>query len=166
MTYERKRMALFARLYSAFFFENYFINIENRKEKERCRKRLTQILGFKPSIHKNFSIQHRAFKEDLTSIRVYLAIEKEMGYLFEHRADGYSFIIEDYGYALLEPAIERVVGNTFSKLNDSEFAIQHEQLKTKYRGIYYSVAYKYKLPTIGVLAFMLRLITPPSKHNK
>ena len=52
--------------------------------------------------------------------------------MLAHRSDGYSFIEEDYGHALLEPAIERTAGNTLSRVDNDNFTIRHEQLKGKY----------------------------------
>lgn len=160
-TYKRKRMALFAKSYAGYFFKNYFNTTENVQSRGKQIKRLTQILGFEPKYVNNLQIrQQSAFTKDLCSIKIYIAIEKEMIKVFEHRSDGYSFILEDYGYALLEPALERVAGNDLSNTADAEFETKLLELKAHYRYIYYFVANKYKLPTINNLAFILRLITP------
>lgn len=62
--------------------------------------------------------------------------------------------------ALLSLAIERVVGNNLKNIeDDSLFKQQLEDFKRKYAYWYYKTAYKYKLPTIRIVPFLLRLIS-------
>ena len=163
-TYNRKRLALFVRSYSAYFFRNYFDSLQSNKEKNRQTSRLAKILSLDTKLLK-ISLKHPSFEGESNTTKIYLQIEKEMRFLVAHREDGFSFVEEDYGHALLEPAIERVSGNALSKVGDNGFAARHEQLKRKYTDIYYTVARKYKLPTVRVLPFILRLITPPTVNT-
>ncbi|MDO8498343.1 MAG: hypothetical protein Q7S44_00965 [bacterium] len=67
--------------------------------------------------------------------------------------------MNDYDWALVEPAVERAVGNYLCNIkNDSEFEGKLLLLKIRYKTYYYYVADKYKLPTIRILPFILRLI--------
>lgn len=93
-------------------------------------------------------------------IKVYLQIEKELILLIQEKEDKNNLISEDYEYALLEPAIERVAGNTLSKVtDDSEFEQKMVEFIGIYRRFYYDVAYKYRLPTLRIIPFVLRLVT-------
>lgn len=60
----------------------------------------------------------------------------------------------------MEPAIERVAGNHLCKVQDDrEFEKKLILLKTKFKGYYYFVAYKYKLPTPRIIPFIIRIIS-------
>ncbi|PIP14709.1 hypothetical protein COW98_04200 [Candidatus Roizmanbacteria bacterium CG22_combo_CG10-13_8_21_14_all_35_9] len=106
---------------------------------------------------------------ELTSdekIASYLQIEKELINLMKERDDKENLVNDDYHHALLEPAIERVAGNNLSHIeSDRWFDKRLTELKKKYHRWYYDIAYKYKLPTMRIVPFLLRLISP-SKHNK
>lgn len=95
-------------------------------------------------------------------IKVYLDIEKEIIILKITRQDKENIINEDYERALLSPAIERATGNSLKNIKDDlVFEKRLEELQKEYQRWYYKIAYKYKLPTPRILAFILRLIT----HN-
>lgn len=95
-------------------------------------------------------------------IKVYLDIEKEIIILKITRQDKENIINEDYDRALLSPAIERAAGNSLKNIKDDlVFEKRLEELQKEYQRWYYKIAYKYKLPTPRILAFILRLIT----HN-
>lgn len=67
---------------------------------------------------------------------------------------------EDYHNQLLSPAIERVAGNSLTKIDDDkEFETRLTDQINRYTSVYYKVAYKYKLPTIRIVPFLLRLIS-------
>lgn len=77
----------------------------------------------------------------------------------QERENKNSLILEDYEYALLSPAIERVVGNTLIRINDDyEFEIKLHESERLYTRWYYSIAYHYRLPTLRIIPFILRLI--------
>jgi len=94
-----------------------------------------------------------------TSLKVYLEVEKELSKLLEEKLDEYSTALEDYQGQLLCPAVERAVGNLLENINDDiQFQkLTEEKFKSSFR-IYYKVAYKYGLPTMRVVPFVLRLL--------
>lgn len=92
--------------------------------------------------------------------KVYMLIERELIFLIQDKTDKNSLISEDCEYALLEPAIERVAGNSLSKIvDDGEFELKMDDLVKTYRRFYYEIACKYRLPTLRIVPFILRLIT-------
>lgn len=99
---------------------------------------------------------------DKERIKVYLSIEYELIQLSiakQHQSD-YTNPDYDFEFAFLSTAIERAVGNRLINIkNDSVFDYQLETLRKLYRNWYYKVAWKYKLPTIRIIPFILRLIT-------
>ncbi len=61
---------------------------------------------------------------------------------------------------LLSLAIERVVGSTLGNVKDDNvFEEKLNQRIKDYHRIYYKTAYKYRLPTMRIIPFLLRLIT-------
>lgn len=93
-------------------------------------------------------------------IKIYLEIESEMIFLSAARLNKENIVNEDYERAILAPAIERVAGNDLRNVNsDFLFSKRHMALRREYKRLYYKVAHKYKLPTPGIRAFILRLIT-------
>ena len=92
-------------------------------------------------------------------IRVYLEIENELRKLKEEKLDEYSTANQDYQHQLLYPAIERAAGNSLTDtVSDRKFQEQLIEKIKEYTSTYYKVAYKYKLPTIRIVPFILRLI--------
>ena len=76
----------------------------------------------------------------------------------ERRVRG-NFDLVEYEYALLEPTIERVVGEDLSDIeNDTEFDEQLVRFKILYHYWYYQTAAKYRLPTLRIVPFLLRLL--------
>ena len=68
--------------------------------------------------------------------------------------------VDDYHGAVLQSAVERAVGNKLAKIdNDHEFNTRLLELEKSYLRCYYRVARRFKLPTIRILPFILRLIT-------
>jgi len=66
----------------------------------------------------------------------------------------------EYGNTLLSLAIERVAGNNLKNIkDDSEFERKLTILIKSYQHWYYCVAYRYKLPTLRILPYILRLIS-------
>lgn len=93
-------------------------------------------------------------------LQVYFEIEQELINLTEEKQDKYSTAREDYQNQLLFPAIERAAGNFLTDVkNDQRFNSKLEEKIRTYRTIYYKVAYKYKLPTIRIVPFIIRLIS-------
>jgi len=93
-------------------------------------------------------------------IRIYLEIENELGRLKEEKLDDYLTVKEDYHNQLLYPAIERAAGNSLTNIaSDREFQEKLQEKVRKYTMTYYKIAYGYKLPTIRIVPFILRLIS-------
>jgi len=74
--------------------------------------------------------------------------------------DEYSTANQDYQHQLLYPAIERAAGNLLTDaVSDRKFQeLLIEKIK-EYTSTYYKVAYKFKLPTIRIIPFLIRLIS-------
>jgi len=167
LTFKKIRLALFLRSY-AF----YRISTELR-EKYSDKKvipeisRLSRALNLphrplrKAIIPKKFQALNRKV-HDKENIKIYLAVESELALLARAKDNKSDFKDSDYEeeFALLSLAIERAVGNNLKNVEDDlMFKQQSEELKRKYYNWYYKTAYKYKLPTIRIVPFILRLIT-------
>lgn len=95
-------------------------------------------------------------------ISVYLQIERELYNLQEMRKDREKFSEFEYenGNMLLELAIERTTGNRLKNVaSDKAFDEKFPRLTKIYKHWYYTVAYTYKLPTVRILPFIIRLIS-------
>jgi len=166
-SFKKLRLALFTMSYAGNFVKRRGLNKQSRKE----ILRLARILNLDVSLLEHFvysskkpekllNQQLKLSSDDKDKILIYLAIEKEISTIILERREKDSLLFEDYGRKLLDPAIERVVGNHLSKVEDDfVFETNLEELKKKYQRIYYEVVYRYKLPTLRILPFLLRLIS-------
>jgi len=166
LTFKKIRLALFLRSY-AF----YRISTELR-EKYSGKKVIPEIsrlshtlnLSYKPLwkaviLEKFQPLSKRV--PDKEKIKIYLAIESELISLTIARNNKSYLKDSDYEeeFALLSIAIERAAGNSLKDIEDDFlFKGRIEELKRKYQYWYYKTAYKYKLPTIRIAPFILRLI--------
>lgn len=160
------RSVLFTNSYAGYYFSNF---IRHSEKPGIWTKQLARVLLFNTRLLRCF-VYHktcqRKFSKIATEIskkdekiKVYINVEKELITLIKERKDKNNIILEDYEYALLEPAIERVAGNALVRVdNDGEFEEKLIGLIKIYRRFYYDVAYKYKLPTLRIVPFILRLI--------
>ena len=127
-------------------------------------KRLSDILDFKEKQIIDYVLSDikpdSPYKRLPYLLKIYLETEKELSKLSEEKLDEYSTALEDYQRQLLYPAIERAVGNLIEYTgDDNKFdKLLNEKLKSAIH-IYYKVAYRYKLPTIRIVPFILRLIS-------
>lgn len=99
---------------------------------------------------------------DEETVSAFLSIEAELIVLCTAKYNKSEFRDSDYDseLALLSIAIERAVGNKLGAIDDDLiFEQKAEELKRKYTYWYYKTAYKYKLPTIRITPFILRLIS-------
>lgn len=169
-TYNRVRLALFLHSYGAYIISELLKS--KNISKIKIVNRLGQILNFDPLLLRKFYCEGKyarklskpgSYKKYLTQrerVFAYLEIEKELINLISEKDEVGGTASDDYDRALLEPAIERAAGNGLCKIEDDfEFEEKLETLKIKYKTYYYSVAYKYKLPTPRLVPFILRLIT-------
>lgn len=173
ITYNKVRFALFIRSYPGQYIAKqlrvkYQINTDTAKEISRLAKVLNLNLDllrffvlFDPNSPLFSKLKKRLNERDREEIVTYLEIENEILSLSQEKENKESLVRDDYDNALVEPAIERVAGNKLSKVEDDlEFESKLEDLKKRYTKLYYAVAYRYKLPTIRILPFILRLISP------
>lgn len=160
--YQEIRFYLFAKSYSGERVVSYLKTEHKKKKLSQGIKRLAIVLDF------NFRKLERFINDDLiptcpykrlpNRLKIYLEIEKELSVLVEEKLDEYSTALEDYQRQLLAPAIERAAGNLIEDIDDREFDRIIEQQIRKYTYIYYRTTYKYKLPTLRIVPFIIRLI--------
>lgn len=168
-TYNRVRLALFLHSYGAYIISELLKS--KNISKIKIINRLGQILNFDPLLLKKFYLDgtyarkllkpgsYKKYKTQRERILAYLEIEKELVNLITEKSEVDGTASEDYERALLEPAIERAAGNGLGEINDDfEFEEKLIVLRIKYKTYYYSVAYKYKLPTPRIMPFILRLL--------
>ena len=158
------RFYLFLNSYSGKTIASYLREKYKRIKLEKAIKRLSIVLNFNCEKLEAFIIQRIELKcpyiKTPSRIKVYLDIESELMKLTEEKVNEDSTAKEDYHNQLLYPAIERATGNSLSNIRSDETFQEKLQDKTKeYTSVYYKVAYKYKLPTIRIVPFIIRLIT-------
>lgn len=161
--YERIRFFLFTHSYAGKNISLFLKNKYKSKKLLKVTKRLSGILDFNFNQLNQFVIfdikPQCSYKRVPKELKVYLEIEQELSKIKEEKLDEYSTALEDYQRQLLYPALERAAGNSLEKIgNDKEFDIKIIERINEYGNIYYKVAYKYKLPTIRIVPFLLRLI--------
>ena len=178
-TFNKSRFTLFVRTYVAHSIKHHLISkyeINSKLPRFQLNK---QFFGKKsvPEISRlskalfldyqqlwQFIVLNRSRKlnskiKSNEKIKVYLSIESEIITLKIARQNKENIIHEDYERETLSPAIERTAGNHLRDIKeDFVFEKRLEELKKDYRKWYYEIAYKYKLPTPRILAFILRLI--------
>lgn len=165
---EAVRLALFTRSYAGHYFIEH---INESRDPDTIIKRLAKTLLFKevflayflsPKYSKREAskiIKETADGKDNDKIKIYLQIEKQLILLIQDRKLKESYVTEEYEYALLSPAIERVVGNSLTNIkDDGKFEIKFIERKRVYTQWYYAVAGKYRLPTLRIIPFISRLI--------
>lgn len=164
------RFILFTQSYSGFFLAGYINN------SSRCVSELNNVakaLLFKKFMLKRFifeqkyrkpvfrlKVEHRCVTSQKVSL--YLQIEHELCTLHEMKKDREKFTEFEYENSgmFLDLAIERVAGNNLKNLeSDVQFDSELPKLIKTYRHWYYTVAYTYKLPTVRIIPFILRLIS-------
>ena len=162
--YDRVRFFLFVNSYSGKKISSQLKERLNGEELTKAIKRLANVLDFKYRQVSNFVIfdlkPNSLYQRFPTSLKIYLEIEKEVAKVTEEKLDKYSTALEDYQRQLLYPAIERAVGNLLENVeSDKKFQKLLETEIKSATNTYYKVAYKYKLPTIRVVPFILRIIS-------
>jgi len=89
----------------------------------------------------------------------FLELERELECIASEKLDEYSTAKEDYQRQMLTPAIERAARNALAEIDDdSEFQNKIQEKIQEHGRIYYKVARKYRLPTMRIVPFLLRLI--------
>jgi len=158
------RLYLFTNSYSGKTIAAYLKDKYSENKLSGVIRRLAFTLGINYHQLQKFIISditpNCPYRRVPGKIRIYLEIENELGRLKEEKLDDYLTAKEDYHNQLLYPAIERAAGNSLTNIaNDREFQEKLQEKVRKYTRIYYQVAYRYKLPTIRIVPFILRLIS-------
>lgn len=157
MSYKRIRAYLFTKTYAYTVFQEY-IHKAGKKEKQKIKRRMAKMLLLKPNTTMSLADSNSMLRHD-GKIAVYVRIEHELIQLMNERKNRGRFDLIEYEYALLDPAIERVVGSDLCDIkNDKEFDEQLTTFKTIYTNWYYQTAAKYRLPTLRIIPFLLRLL--------
>lgn len=168
------RFALFTKSYAGWYLSQ---KIKLSKERDYMIKNLAKALLFQEKhllcfiLHKTcqrkFSKIAATISKTNERISVYLRIEKELIFLTQEKENKNRLITEDYENALLFPAIERVTGDNLRDVNnDHQFEKQLVELEREYKHWYYKIVYQYKLPTLRIIPFLLRMITDKSIIHK
>jgi hypothetical protein len=157
------RFFLFANSYSGKKIATYVKLGFQGKKLERAVKGISVIFDFRYDEISDFIVFDTKpkcpYQRLPNSLRVYLEIEKELSKLSEEKLDEYSTAMEDYQRQLLSPAIERAMGNLLEDVDDDlKFQRFLEEKSKSAIHTYYKVAYKYGLPTMRVVPFVLRLL--------
>jgi len=158
------RFFLFANSYSGKKISSCLKEALEGEKLTKAIKRLANVLDFKYRQIADYVIFDlrpiSPYQRLPAHLKIYLEIEKELAKLSEEKMDEYSTALEDYQRQLLYPAIERAVGNFLENIEDDKRF--QKLLETEIKSatnIYYRVAYKYKLPTIRTVPFILRIIS-------
>ena len=163
-SYEKVRFFLFTNSCSGKKISAHLKNKLKGKKLTGAIKRLSVVIDYRYSQVDNFIVLDlkpiSPHKRLPSSLRIYLEIESELVKLSEEKLDEYSTASEDYHNQLLFPAIERTAGNSLTNVSsDHEFQEQLQDRIREYTNVYYKVVYKYKLPTIRIVPFILRVIS-------
>jgi len=154
MSYKQVRVYLFSKSYAHSIFQEC-IHSAKRKEKHRVKARIGRILLLGQIQQK---IPRPITKEN-EKLSTYIQIEKELKRLVKKRKERGVFDLEEYEYALLDPAIERVAGASLAGIvDDRTFDMELIARKALYQRWYYQTAAKYRLPTLRIIPFLLRLL--------
>jgi hypothetical protein len=181
ITYNKVRLALFVHSYAHYAISHHLktkYKIDERLTPLELRKkyfnkyaipeisRLSKVLNFNYSplwkaivLGKNQALSKEISEKE--KIDIFLSIEHELTLLAITKQNKSVFRNPDYEseQALLSTAIERAVGNSLKDIeDDSAFTQQSEELKRRYIYWYYRIACRYKLPTLRIVPFVLRLI--------
>lgn len=163
MKNDKVRFFLFINSYSGKRILTYLKLRPKGKKLTKEIKRLSEVLGFNHKQVNDFVSSDIKpdfpYKRLSYPLKIYLETEKELSKLSEEKLDEYSTALEDYQRQLLYPAIERAVGNLIEDtVEDNKFdKLFNEKLKSATH-LYYKIAYKYKLPTLRIAPFIIRLI--------
>ena len=181
-TFNLARLSLFTRSYAHYYISHYLktkYKINERLNPKEIRQkyfdkraipeisRLAKVLNLSYTLLWKSIILNKYYKiskneKNNEKIEIYLSIENEIIEVFKEKQNKSDYFDPDYEseFAILSVAIERAVGNKLGDMDD-DFAFEFllEELRKKYNYWYYKVACKYKLPTMRITPFILRLIS-------
>lgn len=166
-TFLKIRFLIFTQSYTGYRLAKLLHGKDNKK----LIKRLAEILGlneqelrcfiFHKSCRQKFKSEtQNLFKHD-KKVDVYLQIEKELINLTQEREKNDDEKDQDYNErVILSIAVERVAGNNLSYIKtDSWFDKRLENVRKQYIHWYYKVVDIYKLPTMRIIPFLLRVMS-------
>jgi len=166
--YEAIRLALFTQSYAGYYFTNMIRKSDNP---DKIVEKLANVLLFRKNLLEYFMSPKHSKREvqkiiiefehdkDYSKIKVYLKIEAELTSLLKDKYRQESYVIEEYENAVLSPAIERVVGNSLSRItDDAYFDAEFIKRKREYPYWYYTISGRSCLPTLRIIPFITRLI--------
>lgn len=171
--FQRLRLALFANSYCGKHLSKILKERSEKNQNEALkevpllantlnlsRRLLFQVIVKEKTFFRLICPKNFTHPKDSIEIPLFLAIEKEMFEIGDSRFLESLLEVEDYTSGILSAAIERAAGNKLTNItNDGVFNRKILELSQNYRRCYYRVAYRYKLPTIRILPFILRLIS-------
>lgn len=181
-TYNKIRLSLFIRSYAYHHIaqhvrRTYKINerltSKELKSKYFSKSTIPEISKLARVLNLNYLLlwksillnQKRAVGKNLVNkekVRIFLSIEEEIISLAIAKQNKFQFRDPDYKseLALLSIAVERAVGNALRDIEDDAIFEQSlAELKKKYTYLYYKTTCTYKLPTLRITPFILRLIS-------
>ena len=181
-TFNRVRLSLFTRSYAHYYISHFLktkYEINDRLTPKVLRKkyfdkraipeisRLAKVLNLSYTLLWKSIIFNKYYKiskneKNNEKIEIYLSIETEIIEVFKEKQNKSDYYDPDYEseFALLSVAVERAVGNKLGDMDDDfAFELHSDELRKKYAYWYYKITYKYKLPTIRITPFILRLIS-------
>lgn len=181
ITYKKLRLVLFVRTYAYYRISQYIgekYRFDNKLKSKELRtiyfkkKAIPEISRLSKALNLPYNPLWESIVLDKTislsknlpdrEIKVYLSVEHELTQfaIAKQSKSDYTDPEYEFEFALLRRAIERTTGNRLRNIkNDSVFEQQLEILQKLYLGWYYKTAYKYKLPTLRIVPFILRLIS-------
>ena len=181
-TFNRVRLSLFTRSYTHYYISHYLktkYKINDKLTPKELRKkyfdkraipeisRLAKVLNLSYTLLWKSIIINKYYKiskneNDNEKVVIYFSIENEIIELFKQKQNKSDYFDPDYEaeFAIHSVAIERAVGNILGDMDDDfTFELHSQELRSKYTYWYYKVTYKYKLPTMRITPFILRLIS-------
>ena len=171
--FQSTRFALFARSYAGYYFMKQ-VKVSNDPNSlvRKLAKTLLfneQFLGF--YLYPEFSksdvdriIKNIEYEKE--KINAYLEIEKQLTTLIQDKGLKESYVPEEYENVSLSPAIERVAGDSISNIqSDSLFEKKLVERKRIYTLWYYSIVRNYRLPTLRIIPFLVRLLKIDDTKN-
>lgn len=113
-----------------------------------------------------FIVEHITYDSFLVkldpNLEIFLELERELERIASESINPDSLTREDYQRPTLVSALERIVGDTLTEIDDdNEFQTQLDSRTREYRYLYYKIAWKYRLTTRKNVVFLIRMINFP-----
>jgi hypothetical protein len=165
-SFDTERFFLFTRSYSGKLLAEYIIQHckKNDIPPDGIARLLARILRFRYKSLKKFILNFSTYEASLTRVppefEIFLQVEKEFERIALESLDSNCLTRDDYQKPTLAAALERIVGDTLAEIDDdNEFQSQLDEATQKQRYLYYKVAWRYRLPTMRNVTFLIRMIS-------